>query len=57
MESQNKQIKDYLNHGNKITSLEAFDMFNCMRLASRINMFAIHSAILKTIITILINMN
>tara|TARA_R100001443_G_scaffold17872_1_gene28488 strand:+ start:8812 stop:9045 length:234 start_codon:yes stop_codon:yes gene_type:complete len=37
MESQNKQIKEYLNHGNKITSLDAFQMFGCMRLASRIN--------------------
>ena len=37
MESQNKQIKEYLNHGNKITSLDALEMFGCMRLASRIN--------------------
>ena len=37
MESQNKQIKEYLDHGNKITSLDALEMFGCMRLASRIN--------------------
>lgn len=37
MKSQNKQIKEYLNHGNKLTSLDAFNMFGCMRLASRIN--------------------
>ena len=37
MESQNKQIEEYLDHGNKITSLDALEMFGCMRLASRIN--------------------
>ena len=37
MESQNKQIKEYLDHGNKITSLDALEMFGCMRLAARIN--------------------
>jgi|21_taG_2_1085346.scaffolds.fasta_scaffold00163_28 hypothetical protein len=35
--SQTKEIKAYLNHGNRLTSLEAFNMFGCMRLASRIN--------------------
>ena len=35
--SQNKEIKKYLNHGNKLTSLDAFNLFGCMRLASRIN--------------------
>tara|TARA_R100000781_G_scaffold94684_1_gene58995 strand:+ start:4087 stop:4317 length:231 start_codon:yes stop_codon:yes gene_type:complete len=35
--SQNREIKKYLNHGNRLTSLEAFNLFGCMRLASRIN--------------------
>jgi len=35
--SQNKEIKKYLNHGNRLTSLEALNLFGCMRLASRIS--------------------
>ena len=35
-ESQNKQILDYLEIGNKITSLEALNNFGCFRLSSRI---------------------
>ena len=35
--SQNKEIKAYLNQGYRLTSLEAFNLFGCMRLASRIN--------------------
>tara|TARA_R100001510_G_C7577018_1_gene151383 strand:- start:160 stop:390 length:231 start_codon:yes stop_codon:yes gene_type:complete len=35
--SQNQEIKNYLNEGFKLTSLEAFNLFGCMRLASRIN--------------------
>lgn len=36
-ESQNKKILDYLKKGNRLTSLEALNMFGCMRLASRIS--------------------
>ena len=36
-ESQNKRILDYLMKGNRLTSLEALNMFGCMRLASRIS--------------------
>ena len=36
-ESQNKRILDYLKKGNRLTSLEALNMFGCMRLASRIS--------------------
>lgn len=35
--SQNQDILDYLWEGNTITPLEALEMFNCFRLASRIN--------------------
>ena len=35
--SQNAQIKRWLAQGNKLTSLEALDLFGCMRLASRIH--------------------
>lgn len=35
--SQNAQIKNYLLQGNKLTSLEALNLFGCMRLASRIH--------------------
>ena len=37
MKSQNDKIKKHLNLGNKITALDAFNLFGCMRLASRIN--------------------
>lgn len=30
-------IKDWLQQGNKLTSLEALKLFGCMRLASRIH--------------------
>lgn len=36
-ESQCAQIRDWLQRGNKLTSLEALNMFGCMRLASRIH--------------------
>lgn len=35
-ESQNKRIAEWLNTGHAITSLEALNLFGCMRLASRI---------------------
>ena len=35
--SQCAQIKDWLESGNKLTSLEALSLFGCMRLASRIH--------------------
>ena len=36
-ESQEKQIFSYMMDGNRITSLEALQLFGCMRLASRIS--------------------
>ena len=36
MESQNKQIKSYLEQGNTITAITALEEFKCFRLASRI---------------------
>ena len=35
--SQCAQIKAWLEQGNKLTSLEALNLFGCMRLASRIH--------------------
>ena len=35
--TQCAQIRDWLQQGNKITSLEALTMFGCLRLASRIH--------------------
>ena len=35
--SQNKQIAEWLNAGHRITQLEALNLFQCFRLASRIN--------------------
>ena len=37
MNSQEKKIQAYLLSGGKITSLEAFQKFNCTRLAARIH--------------------
>ena len=34
--SQNKRIAEWLKSGNSITAMEALNMFNCFRLASRI---------------------
>lgn len=34
--SQNEQIKKHLLNGGKITSLEALNQFNCLRLSGRI---------------------
>ena len=34
--SQNKRIAEWLKAGNSITAMEAFNMFQCFRLASRI---------------------
>lgn len=36
-ESQNSKIKAYLLAGNKLTALEALNLFGCMRLPSRIH--------------------
>ena len=36
MESQNKQLKEYLEEGNSITAIQALEKFKCFRLASRI---------------------
>jgi len=35
--TQCAQIKEWLMAGNKLTSLDALNMFGCMRLASRIH--------------------
>ena len=35
--SQCARIKEYLEAGNKLTSLEALKLFGCMRLPSRIH--------------------
>ena len=35
--SQNKRIAEWLKAGNSITAMEALNMFQCFRLASRIN--------------------
>lgn len=35
--SQCAQIKEWLMQGKKLTSLEALNLFGCMRLASRIH--------------------
>lgn len=32
--TQKAQIREYLNNGNRITPLEALDMFGCFRLAA-----------------------
>lgn len=34
--SQNAMILEWMDKGNTITSLQALDLFGCMRLASRI---------------------
>lgn len=36
-ESQKQAILDWLSEGNTITTLQALNMFGCMRLASRIS--------------------
>lgn len=36
-ESQNARIKEWLLQGKTLTQMEALDMFQCMRLASRIH--------------------
>lgn len=36
MESQNKQILEYLKQGNSITPIEALNLFGSFRLGSRI---------------------
>lgn len=35
--TQCAQIRDWLMQGNKLTSLEALNLFGCLRLASRIH--------------------
>lgn len=37
MESQNKEIRSYLESGNSLTPLEALSKFNCFRLGARIH--------------------
>lgn len=37
MRTQNQMILDWLKEGKTLTQLVALGMFNCMRLASRIN--------------------
>lgn len=34
-ESQNKEILKYLQRGNKLTQLQALNMFGCLRLGAR----------------------
>ena len=36
-ESQNKRIRAYLEAGGKLTQAQAYTMFQCFRLASRIH--------------------
>ena len=36
MESQNKEILKLLKEGNKLTQMDAFELFKCWRLAARI---------------------
>lgn len=36
-ESQNRRIAAWLEQGNSLTQMEALNMFQCFRLASRIN--------------------
>ena len=36
-QSQNKKIADWLQAGNSLTQMDALNMFQCFRLASRIN--------------------
>jgi cephalosporin-C deacetylase-like acetyl esterase len=36
-ESQNNAILRYMQQGKELTALEALKLFNCMRLAARIN--------------------
>lgn len=36
-DSQNAKILNWLENGNKITSLEALQLFGCFRLASRVH--------------------
>lgn len=36
-ESQNAKILSWLENGNKITALEALQLFGCFRLASRVH--------------------
>lgn len=36
-QTQNQKIKEYLENGHKLTSLEALNLFGCFRLASRIS--------------------
>ena len=36
LKGQTKAIKDYLEAGNSITSMEAYDKFGCTRLSARI---------------------
>jgi hypothetical protein len=36
-ESQNKLIKNYLEKGNSLTSLQALNLFGCLRLGARIH--------------------
>ena len=37
MESQNKEIRKYLESGNSLTPLDALSLFGCFRLGARIH--------------------
>ena len=36
MESQNKQILNYLKRGHRMTPMDALELFGCFRLAARV---------------------
>ena len=46
--SQCAKIKDWLQQGNKLTSLDALNLFGCMRLASRIHDLREHGLDIQT---------
>lgn len=37
MQSQNQQIREYLEAGHTLTAIEALSLFNCLRLSARID--------------------
>lgn len=37
MESQNKRILNYLKRGQRITPMDALELFGCFRLAARVH--------------------
>lgn len=53
--SQTSDIRAYLNTGRPLTALQALTMFNCFRLAARINEIKAHNgegSILTEMVTI-----